>query len=55
MILFNMLKGDEVNQPKDKMKRSVSGKKQKSASEMQKEKKQDRKKRRETEQREAIR
>lgn len=54
-ILFNTLKEDEVNQPKDKIKRSVSGsRKQKSVSKMQREKKQDKKKRREAAQREAI-
>ena len=52
-ILFNILKEDEVNQPKDKNKRSAS-RRQKSASKIQREKKQDKKKRREAEQREAF-
>jgi len=53
--LFNILKEDEVNQPKDTIKISASGRKQKSTSKRQREKKQGQKKRREAEQREAIR
>ena len=54
-ILFNILKEDEVKQPKDKIKRSASVRKQKGASKMQREKKQEKKKIKEAEQREAIR
>ena len=50
-ILFNIYQDDEVNQSKDKIKRS---RKQKGASKIQREKKQDKKKRREAEQREAF-
>ena len=46
-----ILKDDEGNQPKDKIKRS---RKQKGTSKIQREKKQDKKKRREAEQREAF-
>lgn len=54
-ILFNILKEDGVNQPKDEIRRSASGRKQKSTSKMQREKKQEKKKKREAEKREAVR
>ena len=50
-----MLKEDEANQPKDKIKGSASGRKPKGATKMQREKKQKKKKRKEAEKREAFR